>query len=232
MYLSLIRVSGNNKTGPIPVSMSSSDTCPTSCPWNGNGCYAQYFRTAIQWRQLDSGGGNKITAITWEEFLSKIAWLPKGQLWRHNVTGDLPGLGDTIDHHKLSELVEANRGRKGFTYTHKPVGLTGQHLVNARAIYAANKNGFSIGLSADGLKEADELADLNIAPVVAVIPTDSPIHMDTPGGRKAIVCPAEYNEQIQCANCQLCAKPRKAIVCFRAHGSGKSIVNKALKVIQ
>jgi hypothetical protein len=236
--------SNNRKTGFMPVSMTESCTCPYSCPWRSkdgqfNGCYAEYSRVGMQFRALATKGltprGTKvITPITWDEMCDQIARFPRHQVWRHNAAGDLPGNGDTIDHQLLDQLVKANAkcSGRGFTYTHKPVGLTGQALVNGRAIYAANKSGFTISLSADGLEQADALADLGIAPVVCVVPTDAPIRMKTPAGRGAMVCPNETHD-IQCNRCLLCAKVNhKSIVCFRAHGPGRCKVSKRLRVIQ
>jgi hypothetical protein len=129
-------------------------------------------------------------------------------------------------------LANSRANAKGYCYTHKPVGLTGQALINACAIYAANKSGFTISLSADGLKQADRLSDLGIAPVVAVVDKDAPKRMTTPAGRGCVVCPAEYTD-LTCDRCQLCTKvDRKSIVCFRAHGSGRVKVSKKLKVLQ
>jgi len=71
-------------------------------------------------------------------------------LWRHNEAGDLPGEGDDIDVPKLRALVQANRGKRGFTYTHKPVLDNPQ---NAVAIKCANQNGFTVNLSADSIEE-------------------------------------------------------------------------------
>jgi hypothetical protein len=43
----LTRVSSNAKTGKIPVSTSSKATCPATCPFMGNGCYAASGPLAI-----------------------------------------------------------------------------------------------------------------------------------------------------------------------------------------
>jgi len=211
----------------MPITYSPSVTCPSACSLrNGNGCYAEGGNTALHWRKLDA----KDWGMPWERFLLKAsAHLYRGQRWRHNVVGDLMGIDNAIDNQMLAQLVEMNDARKaaGFTYTHKPVGLTGQELVNARAINAVNKHtGFKINLSADTMEEADEKASLGIAPVVVVAPSDAPKHMKTPEGRSVIVCPAEYAEHMNCARCGLCAKERNSIVAFRAHGVFKKHINK------
>jgi len=243
MIVAFTRISKNAKTGPIPTTLTEQKSCPNACPWKaGKMCYPYFSPLGFMWEALDTGGyypGRSKRCsipISWNELCNKIMKLPKGQLWRHNTAGDLPGEGDTIDVRKLDALVQANKGRRGFTYTHKPVGYSGQSLINARAIYAANRQGFCINLSADSLSEADELVDLQIAPVVVVVPSDSPRRMRTPKGHKVIACPAEIKDedgkpQIQCDRCQLCYKDRKVIVAFRAHGTRKNKVNHKLRVL-
>lgn len=218
--------SNNKKIGKIPCTTTERSSCPDACPWKNNGCYAEGGRVAFHWLQ------GKQKKISWEELCENVSSFKEGQLWRHNVAGDLPGNLNKIDHSLLAKLVEANRGRLGFTYTHKPVGEKGQALVNARAIYAANKSGFTINLSADCLSEADELFDLGIGPVVTVLPSDAPQVSKTSKGRRVIACPAETKD-ITCSTCKLCQKrDRKTIIGFRAHGNRKNLVNKRLQVIQ
>jgi hypothetical protein len=131
-----------------------------------------------------------------------------------NQAGDLPGHGDAIDHAAVDDIVAANRGRRGFTYTHKP--MTAE---NADTVRCANANGFTVNLSANDLAHADELADLGVGPVAAVLPKDQTANTVTPKGRKVIVCPATVRDDVSCSTCQLCARQRDFIVGFPAHGA-------------
>lgn len=224
-----VRCSGNKKTGYIPVSNSEMDTCPSSCPLKSNGCYGEFRNLLNIWRKVSSGE----KTISWNEFCNNIRRLPKGQLWRHNVVGDLPGKNEQINLQELSQLVEANKGRKGFTFTHKSVDLFGQRLINARAIYAANKNGFTINLSANNLQQADKYVTFGIAPVAVVLPADTQHKaFKTPKGNQVVICPAvTHKDKIQCSNCGLCAIPhRKAIIGFPAHGPRKKHVSKLVQL--
>jgi hypothetical protein len=200
--------SKNKKTGPIPVSTTSAASCPPSCPFSRGGCYAKGGPLALVWRQVDDIG----TSLS--EFCGNIAKLPAGQLWRHNQAGDLPGQGETIDAQALAQIVKANQGKRGFTYTHK----SPFNKRNAAAIAKANRDGFTINLSGNNLAHADKLADLNIAPVVTVLPSDG-TSTTTPAGRKVVQCPATYRDGITCASCQLCQRQRSVIVGFPAHGA-------------
>ena len=213
--------SRNGKVGPIPASTTSANTCPDACPLKKAGCYADAGPLAIHWRAVTNG--TRGTGI--EEFAASVAALPANQLWRHNQAGDLPGIGDSIDNAALNKIVTANTGRRGFTYTHKPVcGDSDTARANAAAVDSANRNGFAINLSANTLAEADTLASLSIGPVVVVLDAVEGIRADTttPDGRRVVTCPATYRDNVSCATCKLCAvRDRTTIVGFPAHGASK-----------
>jgi hypothetical protein len=113
-------------------------------------------------------------------------------------------------------LVAANAGRKGFTYTHKPMATP-----EAReAVRAANAGGFTVNLSADTLAQADALAAHGIGPVVVVLPSDATQGTLTPEGRKVVVCPATQRDDVTCATCTACANSRRSVIIgFPAHGA-------------
>lgn len=214
MKVHLTLVSSNAKTGPIPVTTSSMATCPDSCQLKGNGCYAASGPLALHWRSVTAGE----RGMDWSEFTDEVTRFRKGQLWRHNQAGDLPGAGDMIDRKALKQLVKANKGKRGFTYTHKPTSIAS----NADAIAHANANGFAVNLSADNLSDADYLYSLGIGPVVTIVPEDHPTRSTTPAGNAVVVCPAQTVDGITCATCGACAViDRESIIAFRVHGSSK-----------
>ena len=116
MLFYFTRVSSNRKTGPMPVVTSSKMTCPTSCPLQNNGCYADTGPLAILWREVTRG----TRGITFPELCRKIRRLPRGQIWRYGQAGDLPGEGDKIDGEQLGQLAAANARRPAIVFTHKP----------------------------------------------------------------------------------------------------------------
>ena len=206
--------SRNAKTGPIPVSTTSADTCPNDCPFRGNGCYADGYPLKGRWDEVTRGErGGSLAALC-----EKIAALPAGQLWRHNQAGDLPGDGERIDSAGLAAIVAANNGKRGFTFTH----YSPARKRNAAAIRKANAAGFTVNLSANNLDHADDLAALDIGPVAVVLPAGfDGRQAETPAGRRVAQCPATYRDTT-CADCGLCAKrDRKVIVGFPAHGVHK-----------
>ena len=215
-----VRQSSNVKTGKIPVTYSARSTCPESCPHYRSDCYAEGYHTALAWNRADNG-------LAWAELCEKIASLPDNTLWRHNVAGDLPGSGEKIDTKALSALVSANKGKRGFTYTHKKSAQA------IKSIRAANRKGFTINLSADDAGEADKLADLQAGPVVAIVPIDTSEKSYTPKGRLIVVCPAQTRENVTCSSCGLCSRAnRETIVGFLAHGNKAKLADaKARRVI-
>lgn len=206
-------VSKNKKTGEIPTTISSKKTCPPACPFIGAGCYADIGPLAFWWLKVTDNNAGQ----SWEELCNQIAALPDGSVWRHNQAGDLPGVGNKIDRSALQKLVKANRGRRGFTYTHKPLTVK-----NSSAIRSANRRGFTVNLSANNLAHADTLYDSGIGPVTVVLPTNQNANTETPKGRKVVVCPATQRDDVTCKSCKLCSiANRDCIVGFPAHGTRK-----------
>ena len=214
----LTRSSNNSKTGPIPVSTTSADSCPPSCPLKKAGCYANGGPLAIHWKLVTEGK----RGTDWDTFCAKIAALPEGTLWRHNQAGDLPGKKGVIDRKLLAKLVEANRGRRGFTYTHYPMTKA-----NREVVLMANQREFTINLSAHNLEHADRLARLNVAPVATLVLADCEESIETPGGREVRICPAQIYDDVTCKDCQACADPvRDSIVGFLPHGCQRRIAER------
>ena len=217
MKIHLTHISSNVKTGPIPVTTSETSTCPDACPFRKSGCYADSGPLAIHWLKVSRGErGDSLDVLA-----RQIKSFPRGQVWRHNQAGDLPGVSNDIDVLALSKLVKANKGRRGFTYTHKPLEGA-ENVSNREAVKSANSNGFTINLSGNNLSHADRLVDLQAGPVVCVVPSGTANTFYTPQGRKGIICPAQQRDDITCANCQLCQRVnRSVIIGFRPHGTSK-----------
>lgn len=220
MKIHFIRTSSNRKTGPIPVTYSERKTCPESCPHYRTDCYAEDYYTRLSWDKVSDRGSDL------PETCASIAALPAGQLWRMNVAGDLPGEGEDVDPYALGEIVRANIGRRGFTYTHKK---------SKAAIFWARHAtdwGFTVNLSADDAGEADQLADHGL-PLTCIVPMDTPERTTTPAGRAIVVCPAQTREDKTCETCGLCQRADRAVIVgFRAHGSkAKQTDQRARRVI-
>lgn len=214
----LTRKSSNKKTGPIPVTTTTPESCPNSCPFKSGGCYAKGGPLRLVWERSRN-------ALSAKEFFAKIKELPNGILIRHNQAGDLlKNKDETINLTFLKGLIEAAKGKKMFTYTHHDMSKK----KNREAVKMANQSGFTINLSANNLDQADEYVKMGIAPVVSVVPANFEGKF-TKAGNKVVVCPATQSEYVNCMSCGLCQKQRKAIIAFPAHGYAK---NKVSKMVQ
>lgn len=219
MLTAFTPISSNAKTGPIPTSTSDRSTCWTGCPFYNKGCYAKSGPQAIHWRAVSAGE----RGYEWDAFLRLVRKLNRGQLWRHNVSGDLPIVSDgIIDGNKVVELAESNRGRKGFTYTHHPLTDT-----NLGIIKYANAAGFTVNVSTESVEVADRIMSEHKIPAVAVVNSEKTDRFyRTESGRKVITCPATIHENVTCATCGLCQQAdREFIIAFPAHGTAKKTVN-------
>lgn len=203
---------GPSKLGSLVAhSKSESSTCPPSCPLMGAGCFGENFPLSLHWRRVADRG------LPWEAGLAAIAALPPGTLFRHNVVGDLPGDGESIDLPALQALAGATSHLTAWTYTHKrgvPVGLPGI-VINA---------------SCDTLADADAAMDAG-HPAVVTRPVGTPLRGEhTPAGLQVYTCPAAMpGSDTTCSTCgggsPLCARrDRSYVIAFPAHGSRKGSV--------
>jgi hypothetical protein len=219
MLTAFTPISSNAKTGPIPTSTSDRATCWTGCPFYNKGCYAKSGPQALHWRKVSAGE----RGYEWDAFLRLIRKLNRGQLWRHNVSGDLPVVADgIIDGDKVAQLADANRGRKGYTYTHHPLTDT-----NLGVIKYANAAGFTVNVSTESVESADKVMSEHGIPAVAVVNSDKTDRFyQTESGRKVITCPATIHDNVTCKTCGLCQQSdRQFIIAFPAHGNAKKTVN-------
>lgn len=219
MLTAFTPVSSNAKTGPIPTTTSDRATCWTGCPFYDKGCYAKSGPQNIHWKAVSAGE----RGYEWDAFLRLIRKLQRGQLWRHNVSGDLPVVADgIINGDKVAQLADANRGRKGYTYTHHPLTDT-----NLGVIKYANAVGFTVNVSTESVEVADQVMSEHKIPAVAVVNSDKTDRFyRTESGRKVITCPATIHDNVTCKTCGLCQQSdREFIIAFPAHGNAKKTVN-------
>lgn len=204
-------ISNNKKTGPIPVTTTSKNSCPDTCGMR-KVCYADFGPLRLHWDKVTDG----TRGISLIPFTKKIRALPRGQLWRHNQAGDLPHDYGQIRYTELKELVSANHGKRGFTYTHHA-----RTIENIALIRAATQLGFTINISCDTVSEAISEYNLGYHAVTTILPIDAP-NVDRTHGVPIVACPAEKTDRVTCSTCAMCYKPdRKYIIGFRAHGTRK-----------
>jgi hypothetical protein len=215
--------SHNPKLGKMPATMTSGHTCPICCGLRDRGCFGEFGLLAKHWRDISTGR----TGLTLDAFLGFLLKLPERTLWRHNVVGDLPGVGDAFDVDTFLAIVAHNYGRRAFTYTHKP--MTRELWA---ALVMAAEQGFIVNVSCDGVEALDRVrAKWSDLPTVVVLPEDAPVRLRSPAGYEVRMCPAEVHEKVNCLRCGICARPdRTFAVGFRAHGQWSAKVSQLVQL--
>ena len=217
----LSRVSTNAKTGPIPVSTGSRATCPDSCPFKANGCYADNYGLNFHWNAITNG----TRGVDWKAHMAQIAALPIGQLWRAWQAGDMPHKAGKISRTFLRALIKANKGKRGFTYSHHSLTI-GDNLSLLRM---ANRQGLTVNVSTESEAQADAAVSAGLPAVVVVPGDESRTTWHTSGGNVVLICPAQRSDTKTCADCGLCqTRGKRVIIGFLAHGTRSAKVEAAL----
>ncbi len=217
----LTRKSSNAKTGPIPVSTSSRATCAPSCPFLLNGCYGDVGPLAIHWGAVTKGERGEPLP----RFLANIASLPADQLWRMNQAGDLAHTNGRISRRFIRGIIAANKGRRGFTYTHHDLSQ-GENLSLVRQ---ANRQGFRVNVSTESEPAADRAIAAGLPAVITVPSAEERTTWQTPAGNTVLICPAQRSDTLTCADCQLCHKRgARVVIAFKAHGASRRKVESAI----
>lgn len=241
MKMIFLPTSSNKKTGDIMQSYSSRSTCPTSCAFRNNGCYAEGTHTKMVWDRCEDKqdkryviSGEHLKLVLLEGAFNKLRRNPTRDsiLFRHNVAGDIAIEGtDIIDVNRVNTIAgaieESNKivGGiiKGYTYTHCEINLNESDI-----IHDAAKRGFLINASCETVEEARHAKALGINAVIASVnPKETEKELKAIGLYGA-QCPAQVKEGMDCNRCQLCAKNRKVVIIFAVHGNASK---KAAKVI-
>ena len=203
---------GNKKTGAMLLVRSPRATCPDSCGLKKEGCYAYNFPLVLHWAKQDT------TGVDFSTVLYAIRSLPRDSIWRLFEAGDFepsPENPELISDSQVLSLLSANRGKKGFGYTHYPV------LPNLEVLQLMNSSGLTINVSADTVEQAKLYFELGLPTVLVVAenhPKDSVVD-----GMRVVVCPNQSTvAKPTCLQCQLCqVVDRDYVIGFRAHGTKK-----------
>ena len=213
--------SGNSKTGHVAVTYRTQDTCPTTCPLMGTGCYARgrIFGIPARLGVVDEDGQYAAVRALGAPAGTRGA-LPQGGLMRANVSGDVlddTGALDTAYASALSDVATQRPDADVFTYTHAWATLTPDLAP-----------GVTVNASCETTDDLERAAAAGW-PTVVVDPGDeTSLIGSVVAGRKVVQCPAQ-TKGLTCDQCRLCARPqRRCTVAFVVHGSGKKLAAAAV----
>ena len=210
----VVAVSGNAKTGPMPVTYRPESTCPRTCPFlpkseGGNGgCYGtgRIFGIARKYS----------ATLSHDDAVKKLMRAPRGAKYlRDRVVGDLVAADGSFDmFHVLSIATIAKEvGLRPFGYTHAWPIMTRAQADMARAA------GYTLNASCETEEDVRRATDLGMP---TVITGDHWEEGSIVAGRRIVTCPAQTRDDTDCARCGLCAKPDRACtVRFEVHGTAR-----------
>lgn len=216
-----VAVSTNGKLAPhrpsgkaVAATYRTYASCPSTCAFLGNGCFAAGRIENVAHRYGDTGDG-------WA--LKVAAGAPFEALMRHFVVGDLLGDDDMpdVDYLQAAEWLAGKRPDiRAFGYTHtwrRPdvfPGIVPGAVINASCetpedIVAARAEGWDT--------------------VVTVPDEDAIVDVALEAGTPVVLCPAQRRDDVGCGDCGLCAKSGRAVtVAFITHGGGAKRASAAI----
>lgn len=215
----LTKRTANKKLGSgVAASTSSEDTCSGLCPFKLDGsCYAAKGPQSWHWAKVSRGerGSN------WWDFCQSVLKLKPKQMFRLNVSGDLPTNQDgLIDEVKLRTLVTSCELQelRAWTYTHTYLNSP----ENLDIIKENESKHLTINLSCEDRYKAAEYQQqgFNVSLVdddlFSLLIDGYQVKQDS---TSFIACPEQYKKGVTCEACKLCTKnnPKRPVVVFKKH---------------
>lgn len=208
--------STNRKTGPIATTGVAQVTCPDTCPFRDNGCYAETAKMGHVTRSLNRAAERHtaLEAILEEAHLvdQLKGWMPL----RLHIVGDCP---DDETTQILSAAAARYRTRHNapvWTYTHA-----------WREVDRASWGQVSVLASCETPDDVDEAHARGYAAalVVDTHPSSSRYELD---GVEVIPCPQQTQPGTTCESCLLCSRDdylrqSRRVIGFAAHGATRMI---------
>jgi hypothetical protein len=221
-----IEKSGNIKIGEVSATYASQETCPSSCPFQGSGCYAESGPMAIHTKRLNTAAkGQSLQTLADNEALA-IRELSGVRPLRLHVVGDCTTDAGASTVSAAASEYRAKHGQSVWSYTHAWRNVSRQSwrdvsvLASCETI-ADTKDAMAKGFGAAIVVEYHDTASAKVVDGVRVIP-----------------CPQQTGKAANCLSCKLCMNADRlrdtgAVIAFATHGSGVKKANKALlNVIQ
>jgi len=220
----------NIKLGPVAATYVSQKSCPKTCPFYNNGCYAEYgpMYWAVTSKVNASAGDDTTTQLAKDE-AALIDELPADVPLRLHVVGDCSTKTAAAIVSAAADRYEERGAAAGneasvWTYTHAWKKVPRKEWKQV-SVLASCEN-------ADQVKEATE-AGYATAVVVPEFKQNSAYEAD---GIKLIPCPQQTGKCASCLDCKLCTRDatlrnRGLTIAFIPHGPGTKKVRKSLDVI-
>ena len=216
-----IEETGNSKLGPVSTTSAAQQSCPTSCVFLGNGCYAEggWPKLTTTWR-LNRNLREYITPeeIAVEEAIAIDGLSGDRDLRLHFVGDSTTEVGTQILAEAACRYMKKN-GRRVWTYTHA-----------WRTVPRSAWGSISVLASCETEEEVIAARRLGYATIL-VVPKHHSRKLQRGEAINLLPCPWETHGA-NCAKCRLCMDDRRLresniTIAFEAHGDERTR-NKAL----
>lgn len=211
-----VRKSHNAKLGVMSATSRTHGTCPTDCPFYGNGCYAENTPGRPSVFQMAERNGSDISEDL-ENFVARIARESLPML-RWEVSGDVLRSDGSPDYDYIeatNRIADLRPDVRMIRYSH------------AWRKVPASAFAYVVNASCETDEDVRDATALGWQTVITVADVESV--PDEIGGQRVVICPNQTSDgEIKCADCTLCSRERSATVAFIAHGSGRRKIASAV----
>ena len=216
-----VEKSQNSKTGEVSTTYVSQQSCPSSCPLLGSGCYAESGMVGIHTHKLNNAGKATPLELAREE-AHAIDGLSGTRAMRLHVVGDCSTPRAALTVSSAAMRYTAKFRQSVWSYTHA-----------WREVPRKNWQGVSILASCESIADAATALNAGYAPAVVIASHTTPkARRDATTGINMIPCPAQ-TKNVQCTDCKLCWRAdwlvsSRSAITFAAHGSSTKRVREKL----
>lgn len=225
--VTLVENSKNAKLGPnVWATYVSQTTCPLSCPFRGNGCYAEAGHMRFVTTRLNRAAVTSLEATVNEA--DKIRAVGSWGHGRLHVVGDATTdeqariLADAVAYYQTRWVNKGKPAPNVWTYTH------------GHDTKRESWGTISVLRSCETVTQAVKAMDDGFAAAIVIdYATDAPFaHPDDPSVT-VIPCREQTGAAKDCASCRLCMRDdillrKRAVIGFKPHGTSKA---RCMKVI-
>lgn len=224
------KINGSKKVDATYASIEAS--CPKTCPFKGEGCYAQVGFTSITThrldRQIEGMSAFEVAKAEANEIDNSYGGgsVPAGRDLRIHVSGDARSPGAAKVLAKAVDRWKARGGGDVWSYTHA-----------WRLVPRSAWGNVSVMASIESTTDVKQAMSQGYAPAIVVDHFDGDKAFKIGSCKtKFIPCPAQ-TRSVGCTDCRLCfntdaLRKRNSGIAFAAHGPGKGKVKRALPVVK
>ncbi len=219
-----VEISKNDKIGRASATMQSQATCPSTCVFRDNGCYAETGLQAMHTRRLNASTIVDVDVIA-DMHADAIRGLSGRRPLRIDVVGDCRTDYAASVVSEAARAYSAHHGQPTWTYTHAWRDVVRESWGDVSVLASCETADDLTRAKAAGYATAVVYDNGSAAPSVKAFAM---------GDHKVIPCPEQASKKgLTCTDCRLCIdapklQSRDITIGFHAHGSGAGKARKAI----